>query len=108
MKKDVLTPYKKPIRIEEEWYIFVPNTFTPDGNRLNSAFSASTIGINSLEINIYNRWGEIIFTSNDQLFRWDATYQGVLVPDGTYTYSINFETNSGRQKDIVGHINVIR
>ena len=107
-EKGCIDSIQKPIRIEEEWYIFVPNTFTPDGNRLNSAFSASTIGINSLEINIYNRWGEIIFTSNDQLFRWDATYQGVLVPDGTYTYSINFETNSGRQKDIVGHINVIR
>lgn len=107
-EKGCIDSIQKPIRIEEEWYIFVPNTFTPDGNRLNSAFSASTIGINTLEINIYNRWGEIIFTSNDQLFRWDATYQGVLVPDGTYTYSINFETNSGRQKDIVGHINVIR
>ena len=106
--KGCIDSIQKPIRIEEEWYIFVPNTFTPDGNRLNTTFKASTIGISTLEVKVYNRWGQLVFTSNDRLFRWDATYKGELVPDGTYTYSINFQTNSGRQKDINGHVNVLK
>lgn len=106
--KGCVDSINKPIRIEEEWYIYIPNAFTPDGNRLNSKFEASTVGINTLEVNIYNRWGEIVFTSNDKLFSWDGTYKGFYVPDGTYTYSINFVTNSGRQKDIVGHVNVLK
>jgi len=99
---------QKPLNIEEEWYVYVPNTITPDGDRLNNYFSASTIGIKHLDVRIFNRWGEEIFTSNNLRFQWDATYEGVYVPDGTYTYIINFETNSGRVRDISGHVNVLK
>jgi len=98
----------KPINIEEEWYIYIPNTFTPDGDRFNNDFHISTVGISALEIQIYNRWGEVIFTSNDLNFQWDGTYLGLYVPDGTYTYSVNFITNSGRDRNIRGHVNVLK
>lgn len=96
------------IEIEEEWYIYVPNTFTPDGDRFNNDFRASTIGIQTLDISIFNRWGEAIFTSSDLDFIWDGTFNGWYVQDGTYTYKIKFLTNSERQKTIVGHVNVLR
>jgi gliding motility-associated-like protein len=98
----------KPINIEEEWYVYIPNTFTPDGDRNNNDFRASTVGVRSLNVGIYNRWGELIFTSPELNFIWDGTYQGQYVPDGTYTYSIGFITNSGRDKKIRGHVNVLR
>jgi gliding motility-associated-like protein len=98
----------KPINIEEEWYIYVPNTFTPDGDRNNNDFRVVTVGIRELEIQIYNRWGERIFDASDKRFIWDGTYNGTYVNDGTYTYSIDFITNSGRDKTIQGHINVLK
>jgi gliding motility-associated-like protein len=98
----------KQLNIEEEWYIYIPNTFTPDGDRFNNDFHVSTVGIQSLQIDIYNRWGEVIFTSSDMNFQWDGTYLGVYVPDGTYTYSVNFVTNSGRDRNIRGHVNVLK
>ncbi len=98
----------KPINIEEEWYIYVPNTFTPDGNRHNNDFRASTIGISDLQITIFNRWGQEVFFDDNVGFIWDGTYEGLYVPDGTYTYKIEFNTNSGRQETILGHINVLR
>lgn len=98
----------KPINIEEEWYIYIPNTFTPDGDRFNNDFRISTVGIRSLEVDIYNRWGERIFTANDLDFVWDGTYLGVYVPDGTYTYSVQFVTNSGRDRELKGHVNVLK
>jgi gliding motility-associated-like protein len=98
----------KPINIEEEWYVYIPNTFTPDGDRNNNDFRASTLGVRSLNIGIYNRWGELIFTSPELDFIWDGTYKGLYVPDGTYTYSIGFTTNSGRDKKIRGHVNVLK
>lgn len=96
------------IEIEEEWYIYVPNTFTPDGDRFNNDFRISTVGIQTLNIAIFNRWGEAIFTSDELDFIWDGTYTGLYVPDGVYTYKIEFLTNSERQKTIVGHVNVLR
>lgn len=98
----------KPIDIEEEWYIYIPNTFTPDGNRHNNDFRASTIGIRYLKIRIFNRWGEEVFFEENVDFIWDGTYDGVYVPDGTYSYKIEFTTNSGREKTILGHVNVLK
>ncbi|MFT5858549.1 MAG: gliding motility-associated-like protein [Flavobacteriaceae bacterium] len=98
----------KPIEIEEEWYIYIPNTFTPDGNRFNNDFRASTIGIQRLSIAVYNRWGQAVFTSEDLDFIWDGSYKAQIGQDGTYTYKVSFVTNSERHKTILGHVNLLR
>ncbi len=98
----------RPLEVEEEWYVYIPNTFTPDGNRLNSVFEVSTYGVQRLSMQIFNRWGQLIFESNDLNFGWDGTYNGVLVQDGTYTYKVEFVTNSRRKKTQVGHVNVLK
>lgn len=98
----------KPIGIEEEWYIYAPNTFTPDGDRHNNYFRVSTVGIKEMVVTIFNRWGEVIFTADELDFSWDGTYNGLVIPDGSFTYKIEFETNSGRVKTIHGHVNVLR
>ncbi len=91
-----------------EHYIYVPNTFTPDGGQFNETFNISTVNITEFEIWIYNRWGENIFQSKDTRFRWDGTYNDKLVPDGTYTYKIKYVASSGWFETITGHINVLR
>lgn len=99
---------RKPITIQEEYWIYVPNTFTPDENQYNNFFEASTIKIKELSVEVYNRWGEIVFSSNQVRFRWDGTYKGMLCKDGTYTYKIVYTTNSNITETILGHVNVLR
>ena len=99
---------KKLIKIYEAYYIYVPNTFTPDQDRVNTRFSASVYGISTLTVNIFNRWGENVFTANDPNFEWDGTYDGVLCPDGTYTYKIEYVSNSGFENFLVGHVNLLK
>ena len=98
----------KPINIEDEWFLYVPNSFTPDDDRFNNTFEASTIGVQSLKIDIFNRWGEVVYQSNDSNFIWNGTYNDSIAPDGTYTYSIEFITDSGRNKTQLGHVNLLR
>lgn len=98
----------KSLEIEEEWYVYIPNTFTPDDGRYNNYFSASTYGIQTLSVSIFNRWGELVYSSNELDFKWDGTYKEAICPDGTYVYKVNFLTNSKRQKNLVGHINLLR
>jgi gliding motility-associated-like protein len=98
----------KPITIGEEYWVYVPNTFTPDNNRFNNTFSASTINISELNVWIYNRWGEVVFSSDRVDFSWDGTYGGLVCPDGTYTYKIKYVTNSGIEETLLGHINLIK
>lgn len=99
----------KPLLIVEEVYLYVPNSFTPNDADFNNTFMASTIGIDQMFIQIFDRWGELIFESNDIRFQWDGTYKGKPVPDGTYVWKMEYSTiHSDETELIMGHINVLR
>lgn len=98
----------KPITIYEEFYIYIPNSFFPDGDRYNEYFSGSFIGVKSIKMEIFNRWGEQLFYTEDQNFKWDGTYNNKRVPDGTYTWKLTYRPNRGTDELMTGHVNVLR
>ncbi|WP_420316030.1 PKD domain-containing protein [Ekhidna sp.] len=74
--------------------IFAPNAFSPNGNGVNDEFFVFPNDyVEEFEILIYSRWGELVFTSNNQDFRWNGIYRGALLPPGTYAYVINFSSS---------------
>lgn len=91
---------------------YVPNVFTPDGNELNQTFQpVFTAGFDPqrFHLEIFNRWGESIFVSNDPALGWDGSYNGTLMPDGTYTWKIGFNVRNSDDKKIVkGHVTLVR
>jgi gliding motility-associated-like protein len=86
--KDTVINYLEFI---EEPLVFVPNTFTPDGNEINNTWEIVANGIDIMDFNvlIFNRWGEIIWESNDASVGWDGTYNNRLVASGIYTWKIS-------------------
>jgi gliding motility-associated-like protein len=89
--------------------LYIPNTFTPDGNRFNNTFFAKSINIVILEFEIFNRWGELVFYSTKTDFDWDGTVNGKECPDGTYTYRVRFKTVTSKVEEIkIGHVSLIR
>ncbi len=98
----------KWIDIAPERYIYLPNSFTPDGDGLNEYFYGRFIGLMSARFYIFNRWGEEVFFSDQLNFVWDASYEGVPVQDGTYTWYLIYEIEKGIYEDLSGHVNVIR
>jgi gliding motility-associated-like protein len=99
---------QKKIVIQEEFYIYVPNAFTPDGNTYNNTFSASTVNIEKLNVSIFNRWGELVYNSDKVRFAWDGTYNGIVSQDGVYVYKINYTTYSKVEGEIIGHVTLIK
>ena len=98
----------KPIYIQEEFYIYIPNTFIPDDNRINDFFTGSFVGVEWINIEIFNRWGERLFFSDQLDFKWDGTYQGIKVPDGVYTWRLIYRRFRGQEEEITGHVTVIK
>ena len=98
----------KPLTIKREIYIYIPNTFIPDNDRFNNEFEGSFIGVDWIDIEIFNRWGQVIFKSNEIEFSWDGTYQGKPVQDGTYSWLIQYRIPQGDIEILTGHVNVIR
>lgn len=67
--------------------VFIPNTFTPNGDGKNDVFRVrSIIPLESMTLIIYNRWGEKIFESNNQNAGWDGTFNGELAASDAYGF----------------------
>jgi len=98
----------KSIEVMPEFYVYVPNAFTPNGDRHNQDFKASTVNIVEFKIRLYNRWGEMIFESDNTDFSWDGTYKGMMVPDDVYVWVIDYTSVTGYQDRLTGHVTVIR
>ena len=73
------------------WALYIPNAFTPNGDGNNDIFKVyGTKNITNYEIIIYNRWGGIMYKSNDILGGWNGKFQGDLQLNDLYTYYITF------------------
>ena len=80
--------------------IYVPNAFTPDNDGTNEFFSAKGEGITLFDMNIYNRWGELIFHSNNINIGWDGTYKGVLAELGVYMCVIDYRLKCKGERNL--------
>lgn len=96
------------VRIDPETFIYVPNTFTPNGNGLNDGFKASVLGVQWFRLGIFDRWGQEIFYSIDPQQGWDGTSNGKEVPIGTYPYRIDYKDANGREHVRLGRVHLIR
>ena len=103
------------VNVLDRIIFYVPNTFTPDFDDYNQFFTPIfTSGFDPLDYNllIYNRWGEVIFESNDASIGWDGTYgasSDKIVRDGTYIWKIEFkETMTDKRHVHTGHVNLLR
>ena len=102
----------KIITITEPLIYFVPNSFTPDGDKFNEVFQPIfTMGYDPTDFNlsIFNRWGELIFNTKDSKDSWDGTYKGVIMPDGVYNWKIDYKLkSSAEKKSLTGNVNLLR
>jgi gliding motility-associated-like protein len=102
---DIITAF-----FEMEDMLTIPNSFTPNNDGLNDFFYINFPEyINTCEINIYSRWGNLVFSSNNLQFKWDGTYLGALCPIGTYVYVLTYEIKESEiRKSISGAVTLIR
>ncbi|MEI8116273.1 MAG: gliding motility-associated C-terminal domain-containing protein [Flavobacteriia bacterium] len=100
------------IVIEHDPVVFIPNAFTPDGDGLNNEFTAvfpENMKLASYEMYIYDRWGELVFYSQDPKQGWDASLAGFDAPDGVYSYLVKYKEFGYVNKfQVTGSVVVIR
>ena len=92
--------------------IYIPNTFTPDGNEHNQTFApVFTSGFDPYDFNmkIFNRWGEIVWETNDCKSTWDGTYNNSKCPDGPYIWVVRFGmVKTDGKKEFSGNLTIIK
>jgi gliding motility-associated-like protein len=68
--------------------VFVPNAFIPDGSGRNDYFRISATNVKQYTLRIFNRWGQMVFFSDDPEFHWDGKVNGKPAPTGVYVYKL--------------------
>lgn len=88
--------------------IYIPNVFSPNGDLNNDTYCIYGGCIETFTLEIYNRWGELIFTTNDPEKCWDGKQKGEPVNTGVYVYKLNITRTDGEVIQESGNVNVVR
>jgi gliding motility-associated-like protein len=88
--------------------IFIPNTFTPNGNGKNDVFKVYATIAKSLHLMVFNQWGEKVFDTTDPNGEWNGTYKGKPAPIGVYVYVASMVLMDGTKITQKGSFNLIR
>lgn len=87
--------------------IYLPTAFSPNGDGLNDTFGAVGEGIEDYKLIVYNRWGEVIFSSHELSDKWDGLYKGIPVPFGTYNYEVRARGSESGKIHKTGHVTLL-
>ena len=80
------------IVIDQQYQIYAPTAFTPDGDGMNDEFKLiSPTDLFSFKLIIFNRWGQQVFESNDLYHGWDGTYKGAEPQVGTFVWKATYQ-----------------
>lgn len=88
--------------------VFIPNTFTPNGDGYNDIMYARGHKLAEVYFAIYNRWGELVFETNDIKKGWDGTYKGRPADVGVFGYYVKVKCYNGKETFKKGNITLIR
>lgn len=88
--------------------IFIPNTFTPNGDGQNDVLFVRGRNISSLQFLVFDRWGEVVFETNDISLGWDGIYKGKPVDPAVFVYHLTANCLDGQNYFTKGNVSVVR
>ena len=96
------------IEITTDFGVYIPNIFTPNEDGLNEVFLVFGYSISEVTMDIFDRWGEKLFSSTDQKLGWNGTYKGALCKNDVYVYKVSYKGLNGKKIFKTGHVTLNR
>ena len=92
----------------EDPYVFVPNAFSPNGDNYNDVLYVRGLYIEKVVFRIFNRWGEMVFESNDVSVGWDGMYRNQLLQPDVYDFYLDVTCVGGLTSIVKGNVTLMR
>lgn len=92
----------------DETDVYLPNAFSPNGDKVNDEFIVRSNFVKKMELVIYDRWGKKMFTSTEQSIGWDGTYEGSEAAPDVYAYSLYVVCSNGEEYKTSGNVTLLR
>ncbi|MEX2591083.1 MAG: PKD domain-containing protein [Chitinophagales bacterium] len=99
---------KAEVFVKFDYIFFAPTAFTPNGDGNNDTFKVYARGVKNIELNIFNRWGELLFETHDIENGWNGLYRGELLNPDVFVYHVVIEYLNGYKKSHRGSFTLIR
>lgn len=100
------------VNVTKDCYLDIPNAFTPNGDGSDDYFLPRNLlsrGLTSFKMDIYDRWGELIFeTTNTSGRGWDGKFNNINQPVGVYVYIIDATFKDGKSQHFQGNVTLLR
>ena len=95
------------------WYViinplFVPSGFSPNGDWLNDILKVIGGGTSFFNFIIYDKWGNVVFETNDISIGWDGTYKGVDLPSDVFIYVVEASFTNSQVVKLTGDVTLFR
>ncbi|MCE3227752.1 MAG: hypothetical protein K0S32_2303 [Bacteroidetes bacterium] len=94
------------IDIVTDFGVYIPNIITPNADGVNDIFYVYGYSISDVKMAIFDRWGEKLFTSEDQTVGWPGTYKGVDCKSDVYVYKVEYKGLDGKTYHKTGHVSI--
>lgn len=94
--------------IAEDPTFFIPNSFTPNDDGLNDVFFPKSRAVVAYEMQIFNRWGQLLYTTTDLTQGWDGKKDGATMPNGTYIYKFTVSNADKNPRVYRGEFSLIK
>ncbi|MCC5923763.1 MAG: PKD domain-containing protein [Crocinitomicaceae bacterium] len=96
------------VNIDFEENIGVPSAFSPNGDNFNDILFVKGEGIQTMVFRVFNRYGQLVFTSTDQSIGWDGKMNGNDLNQGVFVYTLEYTLFNGINGSLTGNITLIR
>ncbi|MEX1187642.1 MAG: PKD domain-containing protein [Bacteroidia bacterium] len=87
--------------------IYAPNAFTPNGDGTNDIFNIKLTYVKQFQLEIFDRWGELIFLSTDPDFGWNGTYKGNPAQEDVYAWRLTYTNILKKSEQLLGRVTLI-
>lgn len=100
----------KRVQVMAPYFFWVPGGFSPDNNGLNETFCPKGKGIdpNNYSMEIFDRWGSLVFRTTSPLDCWNGYINGTKAPFGNYIYKINLKDLEAHYHEYIGQLVIVR
>ncbi|MCX7744694.1 MAG: gliding motility-associated C-terminal domain-containing protein, partial [Flavobacteriales bacterium] len=88
--------------------LYVPNTFSPNGDGINDKFTAVSRSCKEFRMYIFNRWGDKVYETDNIHHGWDGYYLGKEAKQDVYSYRIEAKFYNGQYQELIGQVNLLR
>ena len=96
------------VAVETDFYLYIPTAFSPNNDGINDCFSIKGVGFEGIDFQIFNRWGNVVYSSENDADCWDGTYKGKPLPFGAYSWRLIVDLPFDEISIKEGILNIIR